>query len=68
MQNENTTATAPMTADSLKAAYDALPDQLRPFYAYLHSATTALLNAIYSGDAAQAIRAMAADGQHSREF
>lgn len=68
MQNENTTATAPMTADSLKAAYDALPDQLRPFYAYLHSATTALLNAIYSGDAAQAIRAMAADGQHSREL
>lgn len=57
-----------MTADSLKAAYDALPDQLRPFYAYLHSATTALLNAIYSGDAAQAIRAMAADGQHSREL
>lgn len=68
MQNENTTATAPMTADSLKAAYDALPDQLRPFYAYLHTATTALLNAIYSGDAAQAIRAMAADGQHSREL
>lgn len=68
MQNENTTATAPMTADSLKAAYDALPDQLRPFYAYLHSATTALLNAIYRGDAAQAIRAMAADGQHSREL
>lgn len=68
MQNENTTATAPMTADSLKAAYDALPDQLRPFYAYLHSATTALLNAIYSGDAAQAVRAMAADGQHSREL
>ena len=46
MQNENTTATAPMTADSLKAAYDALPHQLRPFYAYLHTATTALLNAI----------------------
>lgn len=68
MQNENTTATAPMTADSLKAAYDALPVQLRPFYAYLHTATTALLNAIYSGDAAQAIRAMAADGQHSREL
>ena len=68
MQNENTTATAPMTADSLKAAYDALPDQLRPFYAYLHTATTALLNAIYSGDAAQAIRAMPADGQHSREL
>lgn len=68
MQNENTTATAPMTADSLKATYDALPDQLRPFYAYLHTATTALLNAIYSGDAAQAIRAMAADGQHSREL
>ena len=68
MQNENTTATAPMTADSLKAAYDALPDQLPPFYAYLHTATTALLNAIYSGDAAQAIRAMAADGQHSREL
>ena len=68
MQNENTTATAPMTADSLKAAYDALPHQLRPFYAYLHTATTALLNAIYSGDAAQAIRAMAADGQHSREL
>lgn len=68
MQNENTTATAPMTADSLKAAYDALPEQLRPFYAYLHTATTALLNAIYSGDAAQAIRAMAADGQHSREL
>ena len=68
MQNENTTATAPMTADSLKAAYDALPDQLRPFYAYLHSATTALLNAVYCGDAAQAIRAMAADGQHSREL
>ena len=68
MQNENTTATAPMTADSLKAAYDALPHQLRPFYAYLHTATTALLNAIYRGDAAQAIRAMAADGQHSREL
>ncbi len=29
MQNENTTATAPMTADSLKAAYDSVQLNLR---------------------------------------
>lgn len=49
MPNSTTTTTAPLTAAALEAAYRALPDTLRPFYAYLHGSSAVLLDAVHHG-------------------
>ncbi len=68
MQNENTTATAPMTVRFPQSCLRRFARPASTLLCLSSYGNDYSLNAIYSGDAAQAIRAMAADGQHSREL